>query len=324
MLETAFSFLFRKCKAVNGSALNSARHEFVISNGGCCLHCGKRLTRKNSNTEHIHDRALGGSNTSANKVIMCVTCNLARNKTMQMYLGSPSYWRGFPGNWDRVKKYLLWNAVTVDKGHNSGKMFPDVHNLFESIIYENGNTLNVPPSWFGRGNNTILIRENKGKRNLLIRFLDKIFGYENSSKPRFLNSENMFDVEEQIANERLKQKNSNKDVESKIQNGRERRILDLPREFYETILSALDTIEGEIKLATFSNYFQLYLVGKGLRKKSLKEFARSFGIPKNRTCVEIIEDYFPTEITYRREGETIVYISRQKQRVFQYLTIEEE
>ena len=60
MLETAFNFLFRKGKPVNGSPLNQSIHEFVVTNGGCCLHCGTRLTRKNSNTEHIHDRALGG------------------------------------------------------------------------------------------------------------------------------------------------------------------------------------------------------------------------------------------------------------------------
>ena len=53
---------------------------------------------------------------------------------MQIYLGPPSYWQGFPGNWDRVKKYLLWNAVTVDKGHHAGESYPEVHHIFESIL----------------------------------------------------------------------------------------------------------------------------------------------------------------------------------------------
>ena len=70
---------------------------------------------------------------------------------MQEYLGTPSYWRGFPGNWDRVKNYLLWNAVTVDKGHNCGKEFPEVHQIFESNLNQKSVSISPPNSWFGRG-----------------------------------------------------------------------------------------------------------------------------------------------------------------------------
>ena len=95
MLSTAYGFLSRKGKTVNGSAINQAKHDFIIASGGCCLHCGTSLTSSNSNTEHIHDRALGGHNKAGNKIIICIGCNLARNKTMQEYLGQPSYWRVF-------------------------------------------------------------------------------------------------------------------------------------------------------------------------------------------------------------------------------------
>ena len=313
ILETAFNFLFRKGKSVNGSPLNQARHEFVISGGGCCLHCGKKLTRNNSNTEHIHDRALGGPNASSNKIIMCTSCNLARNATMQQYLGVPSYWRGFPGNWDRVKKYLLWNAVTVDKGHQAGINYPEVHAIFESINIDNNNTLSPPDKWYGRGNQSNLIINMHNNRNgFWIRVFDKIFGYESSSNNNSMEvkpiaEEGDFQNEKKIA---------------KVQNKRE--ILELKQDFYQHILTALSYIEGEIKLATFSNRFQDYLVEKGFSRQSLKQFAHSYGIPKRRTFIEIIHDYFPEDIQYRREGETMVYIWTNNRGVFECLADEDE
>ena len=95
-------FLHRKGESTNGSPINQTVHDFVISYGAQCPHC-INLSRSNSNTEHIHDLALGGENKSYSKIIMCRDCNLARNKTMQVYLGTPSYWRGFKVNWDRVR-----------------------------------------------------------------------------------------------------------------------------------------------------------------------------------------------------------------------------
>jgi len=307
MLETAFNFLFRKGKPVNGSPLNQARHEFVITNGGFCLHCGTKLTRNNSNTEHIHDRALGGINKSVNKVIMCTSCNLARNKTMQIYLGSPSYWQGFPGNWDRVKKYLLWNAVTVDKGHYAGESYPEVHQIFESILQSNGNLIKPPNHWFGRGDNCNLIVTKPKQRGFWIRVFDKIFGYESPQDTPVItaNKTNLLQTEE-------------KKVKA------EREILDLDDDFRHHILNAFSSIQGEIDLATFSSYFQLYLVSKDMPKQSLKQFARSFGIPKRRSFIEIIEDYFPNEIEYRRVGQTVVYISAKNREVFEYLANEDE
>jgi hypothetical protein len=312
MLEIAHNFLFRKAKPVNGTPLNQARHEFVIISGGCCLHCGKRLTISNSNTEHIHDRALGGHNIAHNKVIMCSACNLARNKTMQIYVGTPSYWRGFPGNWDRIKNYLLWNAVTVDKGHEYGKFFPEVHNIFESIISERNRSFTPPNIWYGRGDKTSVIRvHTKKSPGLLIRFFDKIFGYQaaeiSSSQNNLVISTNGIEITQ-----------SNNVVKA------ERKILELDDSFFEQILSALGSIEGEIKLETFASYFQLFLIGQGLPKQSLKDFANSYGIPKRRTFVEIIEDYFSDKIDYRREGQHTVYISKKIRDVFECHPNEEE
>tara|TARA_X000001036_G_scaffold438346_2_gene485911 strand:- start:62 stop:736 length:675 start_codon:yes stop_codon:yes gene_type:complete len=224
---------------------------------------------------------------------------------MQTYLGAPSYWRGFPGNWDRIKKYLLWNAVTVDKGHESGRCYTEVHEIFEDILHENGKRCNPPTSWYGRGDNTKIIFA--GKRSgdgIFIRIFDKIFGYKKStiiSKPPH------------------KEPHRPKKT-SQIT----REIIDVDNDFRHHILSAMSSIEGEIKLVTFSHYFQQYLVSQGLPRKSIKNFARSFGIPKNRTFVEIIDDYFSHEIDYRREGRTTVFVKIKNQRVFEYLSSEEE
>ena len=304
MLENAFSFLHRKVRAANGSPINQTVHDFVISYGAQCPHCGINLSRSNSNTEHIHDLALGGENKSYNKIIMCRDCNLARNKTMQVYLGAPSYWRGFPGNWDRVKNYLLWNAITVDKGHRAGENYPEVHSIFESILTENRVRI-LPPSWWsGRGGQGKVSVQNSKRVGFWTRFFDKVFGY----------TPNITSSEKKVHTELVKKTRKN--------NVRER--IDVSPEFRSHILSALNSVEGEIKLATFSNYFQLYLVGNGYKKQSLKEFARSFGIPKKRSCVDIIEDYFPEDIAYRREGDTIVYIFMKNREVFESLANEEE
>ena len=96
------------------------------------------------------------------------------------------------------------------------------------------------------------------------------------------------------------------------------------RDFRYHILTALSSIQGEVDLATFSTYFQLYLVSKDMRKQSLKQFAHSFGIPKRRSFIEIIEDYFPNEIDYRRVGQTVVYITMKNREVFEYLANEDE
>ena len=307
MLERSYSFLQRKIKSANGSPINQTVHDFIIESGGKCLHCGINLTRKNSNTEHIHDLALGGLNRSPNKIIMCRDCNLSRNKTMQTYLGAPSYWRGFPGNWDRVKNYLLWNAITVDEGHNAGIRYPDVHRIFESILADNRVRVQPPKVWHGRGGQGRIFQRKKAKTGFWTRFFDRIFGYSPKNS--------ISKTDEYIGY-------SKKDLNDETNKAKAK--IEVDEIFKIRILNALSSIDGEIKLATFSNYFQLYLVSQGCKKQSLKEFARSFGIPKKRSCIEIIDDYFPDEIGYRREGETIVYIWMKNRGVFVSPVDEEE
>ncbi len=309
MLETAYGFLSRKGRPVNGSPINQAKHDFIVASGGCCLHCGTFLTRNNSNTEHIHDRALGGHNKSENKIIICTSCNLSRNKTMQIYLGQPSYWRGFPGNWDRVKKYLLWNAVTADKGHYAGQNFPEVHHIFEDILRSRGKNITPPNNWFGRDNSPKMIYHHERRRGFFVRMFDKIFGYEKAvtnqviSAPNYQNLIQPTEIENQVKNER--------------------NIVEVPEIFRIQILNALDKVEGEVNLATFSSFFKLYLASKGFSQTGLKQFAQSFGISKNKTCIQIFQDYFPNEIEWRREGQTTVFI-RRKHGVFEEPKSEEE
>ena len=74
------------------------------------------------------------------------------------------------------------------------------------------------------------------------------------------------------------------------------------------VLDALRTVDSEVKLSTLSTILGDYLESIGQPKKSFKQFAKSFGIPMNRTAIEVIEHYFPNAIGYRREGKTVVFI----------------
>ena len=101
---------------------------------------------------------------------------------------------------------------------------------------------------------------------------------------------------------------------------------EVDEEFRILIFEALATVEGEINLGTFSNTLRDYLVSKGLPKMTMKEFSKSYGIPKSRSLIEIINHYFPTEIGCRREGLTVAYIWRiqTNQGVFEHRAYEEE
>ena len=96
---------------------------------------------------------------------------------MQIYLGPPTIGKVFLVT-GIVKKYLLWNAVTVDKGHHAGRNYDEVHRIFESIIRENGNSISPPNQWFGRGDKNELIVSKPKQRGFWVRIFDKIFGYE--------------------------------------------------------------------------------------------------------------------------------------------------
>lgn len=83
---------------------------------------------------------------------------------------------------------------------------------------------------------------------------------------------------------------------------------EVDRAFQIHVLRALETIESEVKLATISTILEAYFLSIGEPKKSFKQFAKSYGIPANRTAIEVIDHYFPNAIEYRREGKTVVYV----------------
>ena len=290
MLQLAHDFLSKQKKPGNGSSLNSAHLNYVIANGGLCLHCSVTLTKKNANTEHIHDKALGGSNKSNNKVLMCKKCNAARNATMQLYLGPPSYWKSFPGNWDRVKRYLIWNAITVDKGHLHGRIFPEIQTIFENLISYNGITIKAPKQWFGRGDCINIIQTKTN--NIIIRMFDRIFGFDPKENFRS-NGYPISNIEGENNSGKI-QVYVNDDLEDN-------------NDFLEPVFAVLSTIDDEVKLTHFSNLFKNYLEEKGEARQSFKQFARSFGVPKSWSCLNVFERFFPDKITIRREG-TMVFI----------------
>ena len=328
MLEQAFNFLRKKKKKTVGKKSSWIRVEFVVANGGCCLHCGKILNHKNANTEHIHDLALGGDNCVDNKIIMCIDCNYSRNTVMQNYLGAPRYYRGFPGNWDRVKEYLLWNAVTADYGHDAGAQFPIIHNLFLKQSKDNGQRISPPNYWFGRGIEETPIISIHKRSNWIIRIFDKIFGYDPVPVMKPIVTQKSIKDEEKLARaieapQKTGTPKITKRTEPKVPN---KLYPEVDDEFRTLILEALATVEGEIKLASFSHILTEYLTSKGLPEMTMKEFSKAHGIPKRRSFIEIIDNYFPTEIGYRREGVTITYIwlNQTNQGVFEHRVNEEE
>ena len=78
---------------------------------------------------------------------------------------------------------------------------------------------------------------------------DKIFGYEKVvtnqvvSTPNYQNLIQPTEIENQVKNER--------------------NIVEVPEIFRIQILNALDKVDGEVNLATFSSFFKLYLASKG-------------------------------------------------------------
>ena len=293
MLETAFNFLNATKGVGNGTPLHPNRRSYVFASGGQCLHCGLILTKKNSNTEHIHDLALGGKNHDVNKILMCKTCNSLRNQLMQLYLGTPSFHKGFPGNWDRVKKYLLWNAITADEGHEAGNIFPQIHRLFEELLESQGCEISPPSSYFGRGNfsNLVQIKNTSKSTGFFTRIFDRLFGFK----------------EQQIETYEI----------------RETQPLDLTQndsiispvtinpEFIIQTTNVLESIDGEINLSQFTKLFRENLLDIGIGNLTFKEYANSMGIPKSRSCIQIIDQYFDGVIGYRREGNTVfIWLNR--------------
>jgi len=55
-----------------------------LRDGKRCRYCGKKITFKNSTVDHIKPKSKGGSNTYANMVNACKTCNEKKsNRTLK-------------------------------------------------------------------------------------------------------------------------------------------------------------------------------------------------------------------------------------------------
>ena len=147
------------------------------------------------------------------------------------------------------------------------------------------------------------------RRSLFVRFFDKVFGYHN--------------VEQQSTISQADYKVGIETTEIETQPVTPRKVIEVDEAFRRHILAALDKVDGEVNLATFSSFFKLYLTSQGFNHKGLKQFARSYGVPKNRTNIQILQDYFPNEIEWRWDGQYTVFIQR-KHEVFEVPNREEE
>ena len=72
-------------------------------------------------------------------------------------------------------------------------------------------------------------------------------------------------------------------------------MIEVDEAFRRHILAALDKVDGEVNLATFSSFFKLYLTSQGFNHKGLKQFARSYGVPKSRTNIRFFKITFRTK-----------------------------
>ena len=308
MLETAYYFLYSKKGAGNGTAIHPKKREYIFMNQGQCLHCGLILTKKNCSTEHIHDLALGGKNHDENKILICKNCNSLRNQLMHQYLGTPSFHKGFPGNWDRVKKYLLWNAITADEGHDAGRIFPILQSNFENLLSLHNKNPVHPAFFFGRGasSNLIITKNQQTKLGFFTKIFDKIFGYN----PR--------QFEKHITNSPYLESTNY----SKGDQNLNLKFPEVKKEFYDNIMNVMESVDGEIHLSMFSKLLNESLLKSGIGNLTLKQYANAMGIPKSRSCIQIIEHYFPNLISYRREGAGImIWLNRE---VFEGQDLEEE
>ena len=85
-------------------------------------------------------------------------------------------------------------------------------------------------------------------------------------------------------------------------------------------LKATSVPESFILMFNFS--LNESLLNSGIGNLTLKQYANAMGIPKSRSCIQIIEHYFPNLISYRREGAGImIWLNRE---VFEGQDLEEE
>lgn len=131
VLDAAKSFLAKKRVTKSGGTISSIRKSTLENNQADCPQCGQVFRGANHNTEHIHDKALGGAKScKKNRIQICKMCNNSRSTTMVGFINGPPYYRQFKAQWPKIEAYLLWSELTIDDGIQAGAQIPDVHSLF--------------------------------------------------------------------------------------------------------------------------------------------------------------------------------------------------
>lgn len=342
-LNRAKAFLEGNKKTMNGSPLSPTQLLLLLQHRADCPLCGVVFEGTNHNTEHIHPRALGGTNDADNKIQLCKNCNNCRNSILQRLLLTPPYHATYPENWERVQTLILWSEQTIDDGLSAGEAFPEVHEKFLEERFAGELPRNGPSRAFGRASTFANIsgpnyahngtmpptsaakasrpgrapsRSNTSQAyepGVFTRFFDRIFGHHPpSNQPPQPTAALVEEMETATPDDALpatfsEAKSPTKEKQNPSNpNPKVYPVVD--EEFYEIVLGALEAIEGEVHLPHLPHLIETYLESKGREKMTFKQLTQSYGIPNRRTAVEIIEHYFSDKIGYRREGKTVVYI----------------
>jgi hypothetical protein len=151
VLKQAESFLSSAKKTVSGSNLSNTHLLLLLKHKADCPLCGVVFEGENHNSEHIHPRALGGTNEAKNKIQLCKNCNNCKNSVMQRHVAMPPpYHKGYPDNWEAVKAFLLWSELTIDDGLMAGVAIPEVHKIFLEERFAGEQPRQGPKRAFGR------------------------------------------------------------------------------------------------------------------------------------------------------------------------------
>ena len=129
-LKKSKSFFEGKKKTPKGTPITQSQLLKLYQNRADCPVCGTEFSGTNNNTEHIHPRALGGTNEATNKIQMCKLCNHCRNSVMQHHLIGPPYSKSYPLMWDAIQRFIMWSEITIDDGLEAGEVFPEIHQSF--------------------------------------------------------------------------------------------------------------------------------------------------------------------------------------------------
>jgi len=208
-LERSKLYLEANNTTAKATSITSTRELCLLRNEAECPICGIKFVGKNHNTEHIHPRSLGGLNKDENKIQMCTACNNARNLTMQGLLGNPPYYKNYQQIKTDVDDFILWSELTADDGLAAGVIFLRIQELFCMARFAN----DIPPMpqrAYGRFSTwdkddfpnhkinkkrqeSLPIEHNKSVRKpgVVVRFLDRLFGYQPPKPVVSSNSENL-------------------------------------------------------------------------------------------------------------------------------------